>query len=89
MDFYFYTAPHTVCTSATCLLYTYVSRFEKRYNFVQIDDFQLVYCFESAVSELHVALYVTSLAASVTEIHSLKVQNYARSTFVQLACFCL
>ena len=55
---------------------------------MQIDDFKLVYCFESAVSELHVALHFASLAASITEIHSIKVQNYARYIFAYFACFC-
>ena len=55
--------------------------FEKRYNFVQIDDFELVYCFESTVNELLVALHFASLAASVAEISSLKVQNLGRCVF--------
>ena len=45
---------------------------------MQNGDFELVRCFESTVNELHVALYFASLAASVAEIHLLKVQNYAR-----------
>ena len=71
-------AVYCVLTLAWCL---YVSGFEKRYNFVQIDDFELVYCFASAVNELHVALHFASLAASVAEISSLKVQNFGQCVF--------
>ena len=53
----------------------HVSGFEKRDNFVQISNFAIVHCFESTVHGLHVALYLASLAASVAEIHSLKVQK--------------
>ena len=55
-----------------------MSGFEKRYNFAQIGNFELVYCFESTVNELHVALSFTSLAASVSEVRSLKVQTFAQ-----------
>ena len=57
-----------------------MSRFEKRYNFVQIGNLEVVHCFESTVNELHVALHFTSLAASVAEIR-LKVQNYTWCLF--------
>ena len=39
------------------ILLPYVSIFEKRARFTQIDDFDLVYCFESTVNELHVTLF--------------------------------
>ena len=65
----------------------HVSEFENWYNFTQIGDFELVYCFESTVNELHVALCFVSLAASVPEIRSLKVQNYTRCIFASFACF--
>ena len=61
--------------------HVYVSRFEKRYNFAQIGDFELVNCFESTVNELHVALCFASLAASVAEKRLLEVLNYARGVF--------
>ena len=50
--------------------YIYLSRFEKRYHFTQIDNFELV-CFKSTVDEIHVAFYFASLAASDAEICSL------------------
>ena len=56
----------------------YLSRLEKRYNFVHSGNFELVHCFESTVNELHVAPYFASLVASVAEIRSLKVRKYAR-----------
>ena len=61
----------------------------KRYNFAQIGDFELVYCFKGTVNELHVALCFASLAASVPEIRLLKLHNYARCVFPSFACFCL
>ena len=54
------------------------------YNFVQIE---LVHCFASTVNELHSALDFTSLVASVAEICSLKLQNYARCIFALLYSF--
>ena len=51
-----------------CYAHIDPSGFEKRYNFVQIGDFESVHCFESKVNELYVVLYFTSLAASVAEI---------------------
>ena len=62
-------------------IWIYVSGFEKRYNFVQIGNFELVVCFESTVNGLHVVLHFASLAASVAEMRSLKVQNYTRCVF--------
>ena len=38
---------------------------------MQIDYFELVYCFESTGNELYVALYFTSLAAFVADVRSL------------------
>ena len=61
-------------------IWIYVSGFEKRYNFMQIGNFELVVCFESTVNELHV-LHFASLAASIAEICLLKVQNYTRCVF--------
>ena len=52
-----------------------MSGLEKRHKFTQIGDF------ESTVNELHVVLNFDSLAASIAEIHSLKVHNYARCVF--------
>ena len=45
----------------TCIIHVYsimyVLRIHvKRYNFAQIDEFELVYCFAITVNELHVAL---------------------------------
>ena len=42
---------------------------------MQIGNFELVHCFESTVNELHVALNFASLAVSISEICSFKVQN--------------
>ena len=61
-------------------IWIYVSGFEKRYNFMQIGNFELVVCFESTVNELHV-LHFTSLAASIAEICLLKVQIYTQCVF--------
>ena len=73
----------------TILLVIYVSGFEKRYNFAQMGDIEIVHCFESTVNELHVALNFVSLAATIAEICSFREQNYTRCTFAQFACFYL
>ena len=58
-----------------------MSGFEKRHNFAQIGDFELVYCFESTVIELH-ALCFASLAASVLRYarskHKITLMAYLR-----------
>ena len=66
-----------------------MSGFEKRYNFVQIDDFELVYCFESTGNELHVALHFASLAAPVAEISSLKHKSLVSAYSHSLCVFAL
>ena len=60
----------------------YVSRFEKRDYFALIVDFEVVVLCKGIVDELFVALCFASLAASVAEIHSLKVHNYTQCIFV-------
>ena len=56
-------------------------------QFRLIGNFELVYCFESTVNELHVALCFASPAASIPEIRSLKLQNYAWCIFASQASF--
>ena len=58
-----------------------MSRFEKRDHFALIVDFEVVVLCKGIVDELSVALCFSSLAASVTEIHSLKVHNYTQCIF--------
>ena len=59
----------------------YLSRFEKRDHFTLIVNFEVVVLCKGTVDEFSVALCFASLAASVAEIHSLKVHNYTRCAF--------
>ena len=58
-----------------------MSGFEKRAHFAQKMIFELVVLRKSTLNDLPVALCSASLAASVTEIRVLKVQECAENDF--------
>ena len=67
------------------IIYIYVTVFAKRDHLEANLDFEFCIRRESTFDELPVALYCASLAGSVSEIHSLKVQNYEHSVFKKMA----
>ena len=55
----------------------------------QIGDYELVYCFESTVNELHVALCFASLTAFFAEIRTLAQSTILHSVHICVVCMFL